>query len=226
MSKVPLNDSVRNLISQFNSSGTHQPKELDQFEQAINESRRILTRAYLNLTGRQPTELPLPQITRPRTHRTEPTTEEQEQPVGTFPDLQIQQFLTGANQSSSSSRPPTSGGSGQPPSPPHSPPHIPQTPPSPPPTPRNMAGANPPNPNANMPWLAQDAVAVPGVQHPLPKHPEIFIPKFNLDRKEFVDDHIKKFMLVVRVMNVEHDDLACIFFTYTFEMKVQHGTSP
>ena len=86
LSEAPLNDSVRNLISQFNSSGTHQPEELDQFEQAINESRRILTRAYLNLTGCQPTELPLPQITRPRIHHTEPASKEQEQPVGTFPD--------------------------------------------------------------------------------------------------------------------------------------------
>ena len=55
LGEAPLNDSIRSLISQFNSSGTHQPEEIDQFEQAINESRRILTRAYSNLTGRQPT---------------------------------------------------------------------------------------------------------------------------------------------------------------------------
>ena len=32
LSGAPLNDSVRNLISQFNSSGAHPFEELDQFE--------------------------------------------------------------------------------------------------------------------------------------------------------------------------------------------------
>ena len=39
----PLTDSVRNLISQFDASGARRPEELDQIEQAINESQRILT---------------------------------------------------------------------------------------------------------------------------------------------------------------------------------------
>jgi len=140
----PLTDSVRNLISQFNSPV---PEQIDQYEQAINESQRILTRAYSNLTGRLPTELPLPQITRPRTHHPEPVFEEQGPSV------------TNINQPSSSVGPSVSGGSGRPPSPPPSS-SIPLRPPSPPQTPRNMAAANPPNP---MPWMAQDAVAVPGV---------------------------------------------------------------
>ena len=55
----PLIDSVRNLISQFDASSARHPVDLDQIEQAINESQRILTRAYSNLTGRHPTELPL-----------------------------------------------------------------------------------------------------------------------------------------------------------------------
>ena len=50
-----LNDTIWNLIHQFNSSDAHPPEELDQFEQAINESHGILTRAYSNLTGIQPT---------------------------------------------------------------------------------------------------------------------------------------------------------------------------
>ena len=69
VNETPVSDSVRNLISQFNSPV---PEQIDQYEQAINESQRILTRAYSNLTGRLPTELPLPQITMPRTHRPEP----------------------------------------------------------------------------------------------------------------------------------------------------------
>ena len=76
LSETPLNDTVRILIHHFNSSGAHPPEELDQFEQAINESRGILTRAYSNLTGIQPTKIPLPQIRRPRTHHIESTSKE------------------------------------------------------------------------------------------------------------------------------------------------------
>lgn len=34
---------------------------------------------------------------------------------------------------------------------------------------------------ANRPWLAVDAIVVPGAQHPLPKHLEKLLPKFDLD---------------------------------------------
>ena len=69
-----------------------------------------------------------------------------------------------------------------------------------------MVGLNQ-NPNSNMPWLAQDAVAVPGDQHPLPKHPEKLLPKFNPELREPVEDHVKKFMLAVRLLDVEHEDV-------------------
>ena len=97
INETPVSDSVRNLISQFNSPV---PEKIDQYEQAINESQRILTRAYSNLTGRLPIELPLPQITRPRTHHPEPVLEEQGPSV------------TDINQPSSSVGPSVSGGSG------------------------------------------------------------------------------------------------------------------
>ena len=112
VNETPVSDSVRNLISQFNSPGIHLPEEIDQYEQALNESRRILTRAYSNLTGRQPTKLPLPQITHPRTRHPESILGEQEQPLGAHPDPHIQQSFTGTNQHSSSSGPPASGGTG------------------------------------------------------------------------------------------------------------------
>ena len=60
LDETSLNDTVRNLIHQFDASATHPSEEHDQFEQAINESHRILTRAYSNITGIQPTEIPLP----------------------------------------------------------------------------------------------------------------------------------------------------------------------
>jgi hypothetical protein len=82
---------------------------------------------------------------------------------------------------------PTAGGSGIPPSPPpsspsssgedssdegssHSHPSTPTTP---------MANKN----NPARPWLDQDVVAVPGDQHPLPKHTEKWLPKFDPDSK-------------------------------------------
>jgi hypothetical protein len=121
---------------------------------------------------------------------------------------------------------PAAGGSGIPPSPPPSPPPSspsssggdsspdegkppsrPSTPPSP------MANQN----NPARPWLDQDAVAVPGAQHPLPKHPEKWLPKFDPDSKQIAEDHIKKFMLAIRLRNVEHEDVVCRLFPYTFE---------
>jgi hypothetical protein len=118
------------------------------------------------------------------------------------------------------------GGSGIPPSPPHSsPPSSPSSsggdsssdegnPPSRPPTPTTpMANQN----NPARPWLDQDVVAAPGPQHPLPKHPEKWITKFDPDSKRTTEDHIMKFMLDIRLRNVEHEDVVCRLFPYTFE---------
>jgi hypothetical protein len=90
---------------------------------------------------------------------------------------------------------PTAGGSGIPPSPPPSSPSSSgeessdegssSSQPSTPPTPME----NPNNPTR--PWLDQDVVAIPGPQHPLPKHPEKWLPKFDPDSKQIVEDHIK-----------------------------------
>ena len=120
---------------------------------------------------------------------------------------------------------PVAGGSGIPPSPPpYPPPSSPSSegdsssdegnPPSRPPTPTTpMANQN----NPARPWLDQDAVAVPGPQHPLPKHPEKWLTKFDPDSKRTTEDHIMKFMLDIRLRNVEHEDVVCRLFPYTFE---------
>jgi ribonuclease HI/transposase InsO family protein len=117
---------------------------------------------------------------------------------------------------------PAAGGSGIPPSPPPSSPSSsggdsssdegnspsqPSTPTTP------MENQN----NPARPWLDQDVVAVPGAQHPLPKHPEKWLPKFDPDSKQIAEDHIKKFMLAIRLRNVEHEDVVCRLFPYTFE---------
>jgi hypothetical protein len=117
---------------------------------------------------------------------------------------------------------PTAGGSGIPPSPPPSSPSSsggdsssdegkstsrPSTPTTP------MENQN----NPARPWLDQDAVVVPGDQHPLPKHLEKWLPKFDPDSKQIAEDHIKKFMLSIRLCNVEHEDVVYRLFPYTFE---------
>jgi hypothetical protein len=117
---------------------------------------------------------------------------------------------------------PVTGGSEIPPSPPPSypsssggdslsdegnSPSQPSTPTTP------MANQN----NPARPWLDQDVVAVPGAQHPLPKHLEKWLPKFDPDSKQIAEDHIKNFMLAIRLCNVEHEDVVFRLFPYTFE---------
>jgi hypothetical protein len=46
-----------------------------------------------------------------------------------------------------------------------------------------------------------------------------FYPNLILDKKYSTEDHIKKFMLVVRLMNVQYEDVVCRLFPYTFENK-------
>jgi hypothetical protein len=53
--------------------------------------------------------------------------------------------------------------------------------------------------NSTKPWLDQDVVAIPGPQHPFPKHPEKWIPKFNPNSKKIIKDHINKFMLAIKL---------------------------
>ena len=76
------------------------------------------------------------------------------------------------------------------------------------------------NANANIPWLSHDVVVTPIDVHPLPKHLDKFLSKFDLDRKEFIDDPTKELMLVLRLLNVEHEGVVCRSFPYTFEGKV------
>ena len=72
---------------------------------------------------------------------------------------------------------------------------------------------------SNRTWLAADAIAIPGAQHPLPKHPKKLLPKFDPDNDVTLEDHIKQFMLSLRLMDVQHKDVVCRLFLYTFVSK-------
>ena len=75
------------------------------------------------------------------------------------------------------------------------------------------------NMEANLPWLAIDAIAVPGVQHPFPKHSKNILPKFDPNSDVSLEDHIKQLILSLRLMAVEHEDVVCRLFPYTFVCK-------
>ena len=68
------------------------------------------------------------------------------------------------------------------------------------------------NIEANRPWLVVDAIAVPGALHSLSKHPEKLLQKFDLDNDVSLEDHIKLFMLSLRLMDVEDEDFVCRLF--------------
>jgi hypothetical protein len=72
---------------------------------------------------------------------------------------------------------------------------------------------------SNQPWLSTDAIIVLGAQHPLPNHLEKLLPKFDPNYDVLPEDHIKQFMLSLRLLNVEHTDVMCKLFPYIFQGK-------
>lgn len=76
------------------------------------------------------------------------------------------------------------------------------------------------NQNDNQqPWLLCDALAIPGRKNCLPNQLEKLLPIFNLDVKESTKDHIKKIMLMNRLMSVQEKYVVCILFMYTIKWK-------
>ena len=58
------------------------------------------------------------------------------------------------------------------------------------------------NMEANGPWLTADFITVLGAQHPLPKHIEKLLPKFDPHSDVTLKDHINKFMIFLILMDV------------------------
>jgi hypothetical protein len=65
--------------------------------------------------------------------------------------------------------------------------------------------------------LARDSLAIPGQVHNLPRHPEKLLPKFDPKTSGLPEDHIDKFILAFWLINVQHEDIVCNIFPYTFE---------
>ena len=67
----------------------------------------------------------------------------------------------------------------------------------------------------SQPWLTINALSIPGPQNPLPKHPEKLLPKFDPDNDILLEDHINKFMIALKLMNVQHEYVVCRLFFFT-----------
>lgn len=72
---------------------------------------------------------------------------------------------------------------------------------------------------ANPWWLTIDALPIPGPLNPLPKHPEKILPQFDPDDNILLENHINKFMISMNMMNVQHEDVACMLFYFTLQGK-------
>jgi hypothetical protein len=67
--------------------------------------------------------------------------------------------------------------------------------------------------------MSKGYLNIPGLMHELPKHPKQVLPKFDLDKECSPEDHIKNFYLEIRLLNVQHEDVVCRIFIYTFKNK-------
>ena len=68
-------------------------------------------------------------------------------------------------------------------------------------------------------WRARTPLILEVPLHDLSKHPERVLPKFDPGKGIFAEDHLKSFFLALDILNVEHEDVVCRLFQYTFEPK-------
>jgi hypothetical protein len=57
------------------------------------------------------------------------------------------------------------------------------------------------------------------LRNPLPKHLEKLFPKFDPGNDILPKHHINKFMLVINLMNVQHEDVVCRLSCFTLQGK-------
>ena len=61
-------------------------------------------------------------------------------------------------------------------------------------------------------WLTIDALSILGTLSPLPMHPKKLLPKFHPNDDILLENHVKKFMIYMNMMNVQHEDVTCMLF--------------
>jgi hypothetical protein len=71
-------------------------------------------------------------------------------------------------------------------------------------------------PQNNQLRLAVYVLVIPGQIHNLPRHLETFLPKYDPETSGLPEDHIKKFIFTIRLMNIQHEYVVCRLFPYMF----------
>jgi len=70
---------------------------------------------------------------------------------------------------------------------------------------------------AQRPWNKHGVVQITPPLHPLPKHPQRWLPKFNPNDGLPAEENIHNFMLAINLNGVTEDDCVFRIFPYTFE---------
>ena len=68
-------------------------------------------------------------------------------------------------------------------------------------------------------WRARMPLNLATPLHDFPRNPEKVLPKFDPGKGVFAEDHLQNFYLDLNILNVDHEDVVCILFQYTFEPK-------
>lgn len=71
----------------------------------------------------------------------------------------------------------------------------------------------------NQPCLTINALAIPGPQNPLPKHIEKILLKFDPNTDILPEHLMKKLIFSLKLVNVQHEDVVCRLFYFTFQGK-------
>jgi hypothetical protein len=66
------------------------------------------------------------------------------------------------------------------------------------------------------PWSSERAMNLIDALHEMPRKPGNLLPKFDPDRPNSLKDHIKILFLATCLLNVQHKDVVCSLFPYTF----------
>jgi hypothetical protein len=74
-------------------------------------------------------------------------------------------------------------------------------------------------------WRAQGALNLAGQLHEMPREFDKVLPKFDPDKSGSPEDHLNNFFLATHLLNVQHEDVVCRIFPYTFQEKHLLGIS-
>lgn len=68
--------------------------------------------------------------------------------------------------------------------------------------------------------MIQGKLALSGVLHKVPRHPEKLLTKYDLDKVAKEEDHLDKFYLHLQMLEVHFNDVTCRLFLCTLDGSV------